>query len=148
MTEVGLSHADLQLQEMVRRYARQALAPRAAEMDYGGFFPTEAQVEMAELGLFGLAIPEQFGGLSATRVQSSIVLEELARTDASVALVLMAHMHGTGLIARFGSDSQRRRWLPHAATGRWVAAVGLTEPDTGTDITSLHARADRDGDDY
>lgn len=133
---------------MVRRFADERLVGRAAEMDQQGCFPADTVLEMGELGLFGLTIPEQFDGLSATRVQSTLVLEQLARVDASAALTLMAHMHSTGLIARYGSEDQKERWLLPAATGRRLAAVALTEPDAGTDIASVRARAERDGEDY
>lgn len=136
------------LREMVSTYAESRLASRAAEADGTSRFPAEAVAELGGLGLFGLLVPEDCGGMSATRVQCSLVVEELARADASVALTLMAHLHSTGLIAEYGSVEQKQRWLPAAATGAWLAAVGLTEPEVGTDIGAITSSARRRDGDY
>jgi alkylation response protein AidB-like acyl-CoA dehydrogenase len=138
---IDLSSDDVALQHVIREFASTELAVRASELDSEGRFPDEAVTGMARLGLFGLAIPKEFGGLSATRVQTSIVIEEIARACGSSALTLMAHLHSSGFIARYGTHEQKRQFLAAAASGERIAAIAMTEPEAGTDLAAMRATA-------
>lgn len=149
MTEAGmLTEEDLALRDLVRGYASKTLAARAAALDRDERFPDEVVGELGALGLSGMLIPEAFGGTEASRLQVSLVLEEIARVDAGTALILMAHLHGTGVIARYGTIEAKKRWLPGVAAGEQLAAVALTEPDAGTDIKSMRSRLVVNGSHY
>jgi alkylation response protein AidB-like acyl-CoA dehydrogenase len=132
---------------VVREFAEREVAPHVATWDSSGTFPLDAVRAMGELGLFGLVLPEAYGGADAGFVTFCIAIEELARVDSSLAITLSA---GTGLganpILQFGTEEQRGRWLPEMAAGRALGAFGLTEPDAGSDAGALRTRATRDGD--
>ncbi|HEY2937590.1 MAG TPA: acyl-CoA dehydrogenase family protein, partial [Gaiellaceae bacterium] len=116
----------------VREFARARVAPVAAELDRESRFPYDLVAELAELGLMGMTIPEEYGGAGTDTVSYAIAVEELTRIDSSVAITVAAHHSlGTLPIYSFGSEEQRREWLPDLASGRKLAAFGLTEPDAG-----------------
>ena len=131
----------------VREFAQQRVAPVAEELDRESRFPYELVGELAELGLMGMTIPEEYGGAGADTVSYAIAVEELTRVDSSVAITLAAHHSlGTLPIYYFGSEEQRREWLPQLASGQKLAAFGLTEPDAGSDAGSSRTHAElRDG---
>jgi alkylation response protein AidB-like acyl-CoA dehydrogenase len=135
------------LRGTVRDFARERIAPVAAELDREHRFPYELVAELAELGLMGVPIPEEYGGAGADTLSYALVVEELARVDSSVAITVAAHTSlGTMPILLFGDDRQRREWLPDLASGRRLAAFGLTEPDAGSDAGATRTRAElRDG---
>jgi short/branched chain acyl-CoA dehydrogenase len=138
-------------QELLRRtvceFARTRVAPVAQELDREARFPYELVAEMAELGLMGIPIPEEYGGAGADTVSYAIAIEELTRIDSSVAITVAAHTSlGTMPIYLFGSEEQKREWLPRLASGEGLAAFGLTEPDAGSDAGATRTRAEqRDG---
>src|SRR5262249_14300342 len=122
---------------------RERVEPVAAELDLTGTFPYELVSELAELGLMGLPIPEQYSGAGGDTVSYAIAVEELARVDSSVAITVAAHTSlGTMPILLFGSDEQKERWLPDLASGRRLAAFGLTEPDAGSDAGATRTTAE------
>jgi short/branched chain acyl-CoA dehydrogenase len=135
------------IRDTVRTFARERVEPVAAELDLTGTFPYDIVAELADLGLMGLPIPEQYGGAGGDTVAYAIAVEELARVDSSVAITVAAHTSlGTMPILLYGSDEQRERWLPDLASGRKLAAFGLTEPDAGSDAGATRTRAElRDG---
>ena len=135
------------IRETVRTFARERVAPVAADLDSSGSFPYQLVSELAELGLMGLPIPEQYGGAGGDTVSYAIAIEELTRIDSSVAITVAAHTSlGTMPILLYGSDDQKERWLPDLASGRKLAAFGLTEADAGSDAGATRTTAElRDG---
>src|SRR5919109_5149894 len=122
------------LQETVRDFARQEVAPVAEELDRTKSFPYEIVRKMGELGWMGIPFPEEYGGAGGTTLQYAIAVEELTRVDSSVAITMCAHTSlGTQPIYLFGSDEQKEKWLPELCAGRRLGAFGLTEPEAGSD---------------
>jgi short/branched chain acyl-CoA dehydrogenase len=138
-------------QELVRRtvreFAEERIAPVAEELDRESRFPYDIVAELAELGFMGIPIPEEHGGAGGDTIAYSLAVEELARVDSSVAITVAAHTSlGTMPIFLFGSEEQKGEWLPDLASGRRLAAFGLTEPDAGSDAGATRTRAElRDG---
>ena len=135
------------IRDTVRTFARERVEPVAAELDLEGRFPYELVAELAELGLMGLPVPEEYGGAGGDTVSYAIAVEELTRVDSSVAITVAAHTSlGTMPILLYGTEEQKRRWLPDLASGRRLAAFGLTEPDAGSDAGATRTTAElRDG---
>jgi short-chain 2-methylacyl-CoA dehydrogenase len=131
----------------VRDFAQDRVAPVAEELDREGRFPYDLVAGMAELGLMGMTIPEEYGGAGADTLAYAIAVEELTRIDSSVAITMAAHHSlGTLPIFYFGNEEQKRDWLPELAAGKNLAAFGLTEPDAGSDAGATRTRAElRDG---
>jgi short-chain 2-methylacyl-CoA dehydrogenase len=131
----------------VRDFAEQRVAPVAEELDRESRFPYDLVGELAELGLMGMTIPEEYGGAGADTVSYAIAVEELTRVDSSVAITVAAHHSlGTLPIYYFGTEEQKRQWLPELASGKKLAAFGLTEPDAGSDAGATRTTAElRDG---
>ena len=131
----------------VREFAEQRVAPVAAELDREHRFPYELVAELAELGLMGMPIPEEYGGAGTDTLSYAIAVEELTRIDSSVAITMAAHTSlGTMPILLFGSEEQKQQWLPDLASGRKLAAFGLTEPGAGSDAAASRTTAElRDG---
>ena len=131
----------------VREFAEQRVAPVAEELDREARFPYELVAELGELGLMGMTIPEEYGGAGTDTLSYAIAIEELTRIDSSVAITVAAHHSlGTLPIYSFGNEEQRREWLPDLASGRRLAAFGLTEPGAGSDAGATRTRAElRDG---
>jgi short/branched chain acyl-CoA dehydrogenase len=135
------------IRETVREFARARVGPVAEELDREHRFPYDLVAEMAELGLMGIPIPAEYGGGGGDTLSYAIAIEELTRVDSSVAITVAAHTSlGTMPIYLFGSEEQRREWLPDLASGRRLAAFGLTEPGAGSDAGATQTRAElRDG---
>jgi alkylation response protein AidB-like acyl-CoA dehydrogenase len=135
------------LRDTVREFALTRVAPVAAELDREARFPYELVAEMAELGLMGIPIPEEYGGAGADTVSYAIAIEELTRIDSSVAITVAAHTSlGTMPIYLYGTEEQKQEWLPRLASGVGLAAFGLTEPNAGSDAGATSTRAElRDG---
>ena len=130
----------------VRAFAQEQVAPVAEELDRESRFPYDLVGELAELGLMGMTIPEEYGGGGADTVSYAIAIEELTRVDSSVAITVAAHHSlGTLPIFYFGSDEQKREWLPDLASGKRLAAFGLTEPDAGSDAGATRTHAELRG---
>jgi alkylation response protein AidB-like acyl-CoA dehydrogenase len=137
-------------QQLVRRtvrdFAEQKVQPVAEELDREHRFPYDLVAELAELGLMGMPIPEEHGGGGSDTVSYAIAIEELTRIDSSVAITVAAHTSlGTMPIYLFGNDEQKGRWLPDLASGKKLAAFGLTEPGAGSDASAARTRAELDG---
>jgi short/branched chain acyl-CoA dehydrogenase len=135
------------IRSTVREFAEERVAPVAEELDREHRFPYELVEQMAELGLMGMPIPEEYGGGGTDTLSYAIAVEELTRIDSSVAITMAAHVSlGTMPIFLFGNEEQKREWLPELASGRRLAAFGLTEPGAGSDAAATRTRAElRDG---
>jgi alkylation response protein AidB-like acyl-CoA dehydrogenase len=131
----------------VRDFAQRRVAPVAEELDRESRFPYQLVAELAELGLMGMTIPPEYGGAGTDTLSYAIAVEELTRVDSSVAITVAAHHSlGTLPIYYFGSEEQKREWLPDLASGRKLAAFGLTEPGAGSDAGATRTTAElRDG---
>jgi alkylation response protein AidB-like acyl-CoA dehydrogenase len=131
------------IRRTVREFAESKVAPVAEELDRESRFPYEIVAELGELGLMGLPIPEEYGGAGGDTVSYAIAIEELTRIDSSVAITVAAHTSlGTMPIYLFGSEEQKKEWLPRLASGQGLAAFGLTEPDAGSDAGASRTRAE------
>jgi alkylation response protein AidB-like acyl-CoA dehydrogenase len=128
--------------KVVRDFAEREIAPHVAQWDREHRLPVEVVTAMGELGLFGLAVPEEYGGSGGDFTSVCVAIEELGRVDQSIGVTLEA---ATGLginpILMFGTEEQKQRWLPDLATGRALAGFGLTEPDAGSDASATATRA-------
>ena len=137
------------VRDMVRDFAQNEIAPRAAEVDKSEEFPAENIRQMAELELLGLPYPEKYGGGGGDYLSYAIAVEEIARACGSTALIYAAHVSlGCGPIYTFGSEAQKEKWLPRLCSGQGLAAFGLTEPEAGSDAGATRTTAVRDGDAY
>ncbi|MFC4604970.1 acyl-CoA dehydrogenase family protein [Rhodococcus kronopolitis] len=138
-----------QLATTARDFAQAVVAPVAAEHDANRTFPYEVVAGMADLGLFGLPFPEEFGGQGGDYFALCLVLEELGKVDQSVAITLEAGVSlGAMPVYRFGNDAQKQEWLPQLTSGRALAAFGLTEPGAGSDAGGTRTTAREDGEDW
>jgi short/branched chain acyl-CoA dehydrogenase len=135
------------LRRTVREFAEERIAPVAEELDREHRFPYDIVAALAELGLMGIPIPEEYGGAGGDILAYAIAIEELTRIDSSVAITVAAHTSlGTMPIYMFGTEEQKREWLPELASGRRLAAFGLTEPGAGSDAAATRTKAElRDG---
>ncbi|HET9014372.1 MAG TPA: acyl-CoA dehydrogenase [Thermomicrobiaceae bacterium] len=137
------------LRERFRAFADEVVAPRAAEIDRTGEFPWDVIRAVAETGLLGVPIPEQYGGIGADNLAFALLIEELARVCGSTALTVEAH---TGLVCvpllLFGTEEQKQRYLVPLAEGKMLGAFGLTEPQAGSDAGATRTTAVRDGDEF
>jgi alkylation response protein AidB-like acyl-CoA dehydrogenase len=138
------SSEQLQLRKAVREFAEAELSPHVLEWDEGQIFPREAIRKLAALGFLGSIFPEDLGGAGLGYIEYVILIEELARIDPSVALIVAAHTSlCSNHIYSAGSDEQRRRYLPHLATGEWLGSWSLTEPEAGSDAAGTRTQAIR-----
>jgi len=127
----------------VREFAEEKVAPVAAELDREHRFPYDLVAELGELELMGMPVPEEYGGAGADTLSYAIAVEELTRIDSSVAITMAAHTSlGTMPILLFGTEEQKRQWLPDLASGKKLAAFGLTEPGAGSDAAATRTTAE------
>src|SRR3954452_13800784 len=141
--DTRLNEEQEQLRKTVEDFAREVVAPVAAHHDATKTFPYEVVKQMAEMGLFGLPFPEEFGGMGGDYFALALALEQLGRVDQSVAITLEAGVSlGAMPVYRFGTDAQKQERLPMLASGQALAGFGLTEPEAGSDAggTKTHAR--------
>jgi alkylation response protein AidB-like acyl-CoA dehydrogenase len=132
----------------VREFVEQEVYPIAEELEHRDEFPDKVVEQMKEMGLFGLTVPEEFGGAGMDLMTYALVVAELSRGWMSLSGVLNTHFMGVYLLTRHGTDEQKQRWLPKMATGELRAALSMSEPEAGSDVQSIACRAARDGDDY
>jgi butyryl-CoA dehydrogenase len=144
-----LNEEQKMVRDMVRDFAQKEVAPRAALVDKTEEFPEENIRQMGELGLLGLPLPEEYGGGGGDYLSYAIAVEEIARACGSTALIFAAHVSlGCGPIYSFGTEEQKRKWLPRLCSGQGLGAFGLTEPEAGSDAGGTRTTAVRDGDKY
>jgi short/branched chain acyl-CoA dehydrogenase len=140
--EFDLSSEQRQVRDLVREFASEEIAPGAGERDEHEELPLDIVKKLGELGICGVPLPEDVGGLGADAVTWALVIEELGRADPSVAVtVSVASGLAGGMVDRYGSDEQRQRWLPPIASGEMLAGFGLTEPGSGSDAGALRTKA-------
>ena len=151
MFELSQDHEDLRM--LVRDFAEREVAPNIAKWDAAAYFPTDLVPKMGDLGLFGLVVPEEFGGTAGEGgsdfTSLCVAIEELGRVDQSIGITLSAGV-GLGInpILTYGSAEQKQRYLPDLVAGRALAGFGLTEPDGGSDAAASRTRATLEGDEW
>mgnify|MGYP001826306621 FL=1 len=137
------------IRDMVRDFARNEIAPHALEWDEAQHFPRELFTKLGELGLLGVVIPEEFGGAGLGYIDYVTILEEVGAADGSIGLSVAAHNSlCTNHLYLFGSNELKREYLPKLASGEWIGAWGLTEPQAGSDAGGTRTTAKRDGDEW
>jgi butyryl-CoA dehydrogenase len=142
-----LTQDQQEIQALTRDFARAEIEPNAAGWDRNHEFPRDLFVELAELGLMGACVPEEYGGAGADFLSYILVLEELSRADAGVGVTVAVHTGAVTLpILSFGTDEQKSRFVPPLARGEHLGAFALTEAEAGSDAGALRTRADADGD--
>ncbi|WNO61739.1 acyl-CoA dehydrogenase family protein [Rheinheimera sp. MMS21-TC3] len=134
--------------DLAKQFSDQELAPHAAEWDREHFFPKAVIQKAGELGFCSLYTPEQYGGMGLSRLDSSIIFEQLAMGCTATTAMLTIHNMATWMIANWGTDTARGEWLDKLVTGEKLASYCLTEPGSGSDAASLRTSAKKDGDEY
>ena len=137
-----------QIVDLVREFVRRDVEPVASKYDNEDVYPAELADRMAELGLFGIIIPEEYGGLALDHSTFATIFLELAKGWMSLTGILGTHHVMASIIANGGTEQQKRRFLPRMATGELRGGLALTEPDAGSDVQNIRTAAVRDGDDY
>jgi butyryl-CoA dehydrogenase len=137
------------IRDALRSFAQERLAPQAARWDKEHYFPKAELKELAQLGAFGVAVPEQYGGAGLDYVSLALVLEEIAAGDGGISTIISVNNCPVCSIAMmYASEAQKQQWLIPLAQGELLGAFALTEPHTGSDAAALRTTATRDGDDY
>jgi len=144
-----LSDEQLEFQQVVRKFARNEIAPLAAAVDEEERFPFETFEKMAGLGLLGICVPEEYGGIGQSALTFCVVLEEIAYACGSTAMsyAVSSALCGHNLAVN-GSEEQKRRYLPDMSSGKKIFSIAMTEPDAGSDVLSMQTFAERQGDEY
>src|SRR2546421_6431619 len=132
----------------MRDFARKSIAPVAREWELAGRYPEEIVEEMKAMGLFGMLVPEEYGGIAIDAVSYSVVFEEISKAWMGVAGILGSHSLATLMLARYGTPKQRARLLPDLATGERRSGITLTEPQAGSDLQGIASVARRADDHY
>jgi alkylation response protein AidB-like acyl-CoA dehydrogenase len=143
-----LSDTQKAIVETVREFVNKEVIPVADEMEHKDEFPDAIVDQMKELGLFGLTVPEEYGGIGESLTAYALTVVELARGWMSLSGVLNTHFMACYLINKFGTDEQRNKFLPKMATGEWRAALAMSEPEAGSDVQAIRTKAIADGDVY
>ena len=144
-----LTNDQKMLQDQVRKFAVAELAPNAPEIDKSGEFPWKNLKKMAELGLLGIIIPEEYGGAGCDFVSLAIAVEEISRVCASTGVIVAVNNTLASYpIMTFGNDEQKKKYLPLLASGEKIGAIGITEPNAGSDVAGMESTARLEGDHY
>ena len=144
---IPLTEEQKEIQRVAREFAQAEIAPHSEAWDREATFDRSILDRLGELGFMGMLIPDQYGGLALDSVTYLVALEEIAAVDASVAVGMSVHNSlPTQMILRYGSDAQRGHYLPAMASGEWLGAFALSEPEAGSDAAAMTAQAVRDGD--
>ncbi len=134
---------------MVQEFAREQIAPKVEKMEEEDWFPRDILKQMGELGLMGVPVPEKYGGAGMDFVSYIIAVHEISKVSASIGLIMSVHTSvGTIPIVLYGTEAQKKKYVPKLAAGEWIGAFCLTEPNAGSDAKALQTRAVKDGDDY
>ena len=138
-----------QIRDTLRTFAREQLAPNAAEWDKNATFPREALRQLGELGVCGMVVPDEWGGSGLDYVSLALAMEEIAAGDGATSTIIgVQNSVVCGPINAFGTEAQKRKFLRLVASGEWLGCFCLTEPHTGSDASSITTRAVRDGDEW
>jgi alkylation response protein AidB-like acyl-CoA dehydrogenase len=143
-----LTEEQREIRELVRTLARERVAPRAAEIDRTAEFPWDVVELYRENDLFGIMYDEAYGGIGASALMTLVTIEELSKVCATSGLIIAVQELGSLGIKLAGTDEQKQRFLPRLASGEWLAAYALTEPDSGSDSAAMRTTARRDEDEY
>jgi alkylation response protein AidB-like acyl-CoA dehydrogenase len=143
-----LSDEQRLLRDTIRSFVDEQIRPVAREMESGGQYPDEIVATMRKMGLFGLLVPEEYGGLAADMVSLAVVFEEISRGWMGVAGIIGSHSLSCAMIAQFGTEEQKQAHLPALASGERRTGIALTEPGAGSDLQGIATTARRDGDRY
>ncbi len=146
--DLELSETHQLFRSTLRAFVDRDIRPVAREWEQSGRYPTEIVATMAEMGLFGLMIPTDYGGMGADLVSLAIAFEEISRGWMGIAGILGSHSLACRMMVNHGTDEQKKKYLPGLATGERRTCIALTEPDAGSDLQSITTTARRDGDDY
>ncbi|SIR96928.1 acyl-CoA dehydrogenase family protein [Natronorubrum thiooxidans] len=146
--EFGLTEEQEQIREEVRRFAENEIVPEAEKYDEEETFPHEIVDEAAKMGLVGSSIPIEYGGAGYSTLETVLIAEELFSYDPGIALSIMACSFGTEAIQEFGTEAQKERFLEPVAMGEKISGAAISEPDTGSDVSSVSTRAEKDGDEW
>jgi alkylation response protein AidB-like acyl-CoA dehydrogenase len=147
--DFGMSETRKMVRDMVRDFAEQHIRPNIMKWDESQEYPIEVFKKLGELGLMGVLVPEEYGGSGFTYTEYVTAITELSRVDPSIGLSMAAHNSlCTGHILNFGSEEQKKKWLPKLASAEWIGAWGLTEANTGSDAMRMRVTATEDGDHY
>lgn len=147
--DFGLGDEINLLRDSVAAFAGDRIAPRAAEIDSANKFPRDLWPELGELGLLGITVEEEYGGASLSYLAHVVAMEEISRASASVGLSYGAHSNlCVNQIRRWGSDTQKQKYLPRLVSGKHLGALAMSEAGAGSDVMGMRATAERDGDDY
>jgi butyryl-CoA dehydrogenase len=144
----GLTEVQADILSAVRTFVDKEILPHATELEHKDEFPLEIVEQMKEMGLFGITIPEEYGGLGESLLTYALVVEEIARGWMSVSGVINTHFILAYLLLQHGSDEQKQRLLPKMATGEIRGGFSMSEPGCGSDVSAITTRAARDGEDY
>lgn len=147
--DFSLSKKEILFRQMIREFAEKEVKPLAAEVDEEERFPVETVEKMARLGILGIPFPVEYGGAGGDNVLYSMAVEELSRVCATTGVIVSAH---TSLCAspiyEYGTEEQKKKYLPKLCSGEWIGAFGLTEPNAGTDASAQQTMAVLEGDNY
>jgi butyryl-CoA dehydrogenase len=144
-----LTNDQKMLKDQVRKFAETELAPIAPEIDKSGEFPWDNIKKMAKLGLLGIIVPEEYGGSAFDFVSLAIAIEEISRVCASTGVIVAVNNSLCAYpIVQFGSEEQKKGYLPRLCTGEKIGAIGITEPNAGSDVAAMEATAKIEGDHY
>jgi alkylation response protein AidB-like acyl-CoA dehydrogenase len=144
----GLTDVQSEILSTVHSFVDKEVIPHAQELEHSDTYPTEIVEGMKKMGLFGLTIPEEYGGLGESLLTYALVVEEIARGWMSVSGVINTHFIVAHMISRHGTEAQKRHFLPRMAVGEVRGSFSMSEPDLGSDVAAIKTRAKRDGDDY
>ncbi len=144
---LGLTEIQTEILANVRSFVDKQIIPTAQELEHADEYPQAIVDGMAEMGLFGLMIPEEYGGLGESLLTYALCVEELARGWMSVSGVINTHFIVAYMIRQHGTDEQKQRFLPRMATGEVRGAFSMSEPELGSDVAAIKTSAKRDGDD-
>src|SRR5215469_95402 len=136
------------LRDTIRSFVDAEIRPVARELEDSGRYPDEVVATMRKMGLFGLLVPEEYGGMAADMVSLAVVFEEISRGWMGIAGIIGSHSLSCWMIARFGTQEQKRVYLPTLASGERRTGIALTEPGAGSDLQGIATSARRDGDRY
>ena len=145
---LGLTEVQSEIVSTVREFVEREIIPNAQELEHSDTYPHRIVDQMCEMGLFGLMIPEEYGGLGESLLTYALCVEELARGWMSVSGVINTHFIVAYMIRQHGTDEQKQRFLPRMATGEVRGSFSMSEPALGSDVSAITTRAVRDGDDY
>ena len=134
--------------EMVHQFADEQIIPNAEHYDHEDSFPEPIVEQMKELGLFGVTIPEEYGGMGLDLTTYAMIVEELSRGWISISGIVNTHFIGSYLLMKFGTEEQKQKYLPRMATGEIRAAFSLSEPELGSDVAAIKTAARKEGDHY